>query len=214
MSNWLFLQSAIRKPWQMGSMLPSSRSLARAMVDLADIGEGHQVVELGAGNGSFTRELVERHPDLPLLAFELCPRLGADLARRFPSVRVVIDAAEHLPRRAPSLGLTRIDRVVSGLPWALWDEQRQAAVVATLIPFLSPEARLVTVHYLPSRWIGWVQTTRRVLERHFDRVYHGSPVWRNFPPAYVHVAERPRLRSGAADRMRIGVDDGGTATPA
>lgn len=213
MSTWLFFQSAIRNPWQMGSIVPSSRSLARAMVDLAGIGEGHRVVELGAGNGSVTRELVERHPGIPLLAFEICPGLGADLARGFPSVRVVTASVERLPHLASSLGLTRIDRVVSGLPWALWDEKRQEAVLATLIPFLAPEARLVTFHYLHSRWLGRVAITRRVLERHFSRVYRGSPVWGNFPPAYVHVAEQPRIRSGAGPDIEVGYGEAGTSSP-
>lgn len=183
-------------PLQIGAVAPSSRNLARAMVDLAQIKEGQVVAELGAGTGAFTREIVERHPGSPVFAFEACPRLGADLARRFTSAKVVAAKVECLPQLASSLGLTRIDRIVSGLPWALWPEPRQAAVLDTLIPFLSPDVRFVTFHYLHSRWLGQVHATRRVLEGRFARVYRGPSVWRNLPPAFVHVADELRSREG------------------
>jgi phospholipid N-methyltransferase len=199
MSTFLFLRSAQRNPLRIGAIVPSSQALARAMVDLARIQDGQVVAELGAGTGAFTQEIVVRHPGSRLIAFEICPRLGADLAERFRGVKVVAAPVESLPHLAEGLGLKKIDRIVSGLPWALWPETRQAAVLGALMPFLTPDARLVTFHYLHSRWLGRVVTTRRVLRSRFSRVYHGRPVWRNFPPAYVHVAEGPRPGGGAGD---------------
>lgn len=192
MSTWLFLRSALRNPLRTGAIVPSSQALARAMVDLARIQDGHVVAELGAGTGVFTREIHGRHPGSHLVAFESCPRLGADLAQRFRRVKVVAAPVESLPHLASGLGLRRIDRIVSGLPWALWPETRQAAVLGALMPFLSSDARLVTFHYLHSRWLGRVSATRRLFESRFACVYHEKPVWRNLPPAYVHVAEEPR----------------------
>jgi phosphatidylethanolamine/phosphatidyl-N-methylethanolamine N-methyltransferase len=203
MSLWLFLQSALRSPLQTGAIVPSSRTLARAMVDMAQIREGHVVAELGAGTGSFTREIVERHPSSPVFAFEACPRLGADLARRFTSARVVAAKVEQLPELASSLGLTRIDRIVSGLPWALWPEPRQAMVLDALIPFLSADVRFVTFHYLHSRWLGQVHATRRVLGERFSKVCYGPAVWRNLPPALVHVAAKLRSREGPGETVPL-----------
>ena len=184
----------------MGAIAPSSRRLARAIVDEAQVEPGHVVVELGAGSGSFTRELLARHPDNPLTVFEISPDLAAGLRRDFPRAQVVAAAVEDLPKIASDLGILKIDRVVSGLPWALWRKARQAAVLDALGPYLAPGARLVTFHYIHSRTLGRVATTRQLLLEHFTDVTDSPPVWANVPPAYIHIAQNPRHRGhGAAN---------------
>jgi phospholipid N-methyltransferase len=177
----------------MGALVPSSRACARAMVGHASICDGQVVVELGGGNGAFTQEIVARHPANPLIIFEISPSLGQALAKRFPAAKVVVAPAETLPDVAPGLVLRNVDRVVSGLPLALWNEARQTAMLDSLLPFLSPDARFVTLHYLHSRLVGRVDTTRRLLQERFAHVTDSPPVWTNFPPAYIHIAASPRL---------------------
>ena len=147
----------------MGAIAPSGRQLARAIVDAAQVAPGNVVIELGGGSGSFTRELVARHPENPLTVFELSADLAAGLRREFPSARVVAAPVEDFPKVAPSLGISRVDRIISGLPWALWGEARQAAVLDALTPYLAPSARFVTFHYLHSRSLGRVSITKRLL---------------------------------------------------
>ena len=122
MSLLLFLKDVLINPMQVGAIAPSGPDLARVMVNTAQIEVGHTIVELGAGSGSFTREIVNRHPDNRLFAFEISLRLGDELTKRFPSANVVVAPVEDLPKVAPAIGLLQIDRIVSGLPWALWSE--------------------------------------------------------------------------------------------
>ncbi|MBN8249111.1 MAG: methyltransferase domain-containing protein [Verrucomicrobia bacterium] len=192
-----FLRHFARRPSQMGAIAPSSRHLARMMVDAAGVEPGHIVVELGAGNGSFTRELVARHPENRLTAFEVSPEMAEGLQRSFPGVQVVAAPIEDLPRMAASLGISKIDRIVSGLPWALWTEERQVGVMDAFTPFLAPGARLVTFHYVHSRSLGRVAQTRRLLLERFERVCPSPTVWANMPPAYVNIADGPRRAAGA-----------------
>ena len=193
MSFRLFLRDVLTNPLRMGAIAPSSRSLARAIVGAADIRAHQTIVELGAGNGPFTREIVDRHPESPLFAFEISPQLGAELRKRFSSATIVVAPVEDLPKVASEIGLHKIDRIVSGLPWALWSEKRQAGIMDALVPFLRPEARFVTFHYLHSRALGRVKATRKLLNARFARVAHSRPVWGNFPPAYIHIADGPRV---------------------
>ena len=195
MSVQLFFKDVLINPLQMGAVAPSGRELARAMVDTARIEDDHTVVELGAGSGSFTREIVQRHPNCPLFVFEISPRLGQELTNRYPSAKVVVAPVEDLPQLAPEIGLQSIDRIVSGLPWALWSEDRQAVIMDALVPFLAPNARFVTFHYVHSRALGRVRTTRRLLRERFAEVSNSQPVWANLPPAYVHIAQGPRTQS-------------------
>ena len=58
------------------SIAPSSRHLARAMLEGLPIDHARTVVELGAGTGAITRVLLEKLPShATLLAFEINPDL-------------------------------------------------------------------------------------------------------------------------------------------
>lgn len=196
MSTLLFLRDVARSPLQMGAIAPSSKQLARVMVDEARIQPGQVIVELGGGSGAFTRELVERHPDNPLLVFELSAELAASLQAKFPSAHVVAGPAEGFADVAGRYGISHIDRVVSGLPWALWGATRQAAILDSLVPHMAPGARMVTFHYVHSRALGRVASMRRLLRERFEQVGDSDTVWANVPPAYVHIAEGPRQHAG------------------
>jgi len=176
----------------MGSLVPSSPELARRIVALAEIRPGHRVLELGAGSGAFTAELRRAHADAPLVAVEPARPLALALARVWPEVTVLAAPAEDLAAHLPAG--TRFDRVVSGLPWALWSEARQASVLDAITPFLATDARLVTFHYVHSDLLGAVRTTRRLFRARFHHTSWSPVVWQNAPPAKVHVAEG--LRGG------------------
>src|SRR3954470_23425780 len=73
-----FLRAFLAHPRQVGAVLPTSHAAVRDMLDMADIPGAQLVVELGAGTGVQTGEILARlGPDARLLSFEIDP----DLAR-------------------------------------------------------------------------------------------------------------------------------------
>ena len=80
----------------MAALSPSSRQLARLMIDQLPAGAGH-IIELGGGTGVFTQALLEQgiEPD-KLLVVELNEELHQLLRQRFPAVRVVCGDAQEL----------------------------------------------------------------------------------------------------------------------
>jgi SAM-dependent methyltransferase len=72
-----------------------STRLAPVFADFAGIEEGSRVLDVGAGTGALTAELVRREADVS--AVEPSPEFAAALQKRFPDIDARQGGAEHLP---------------------------------------------------------------------------------------------------------------------
>ncbi|MDE3025942.1 MAG: class I SAM-dependent methyltransferase, partial [Acidobacteriota bacterium] len=88
-----------------------SRKLAPVFADFAGIERDMRVLDVGAGTGALTAELVRR--DVASAAIEPSPQFVAALRRRFPAVDVREGAAEELPWRDDSFDVALAQLVVS-----------------------------------------------------------------------------------------------------
>ncbi len=197
MGFWTFLREFARTPSAVGSIAPSSRYLARRMIDAAEVRAEDVVVEIGAGTGPFTAELLRRFPALTLLALEPSADLAAALRQRFPGLRVEEELAQDLPALVEAWGHTEVDRVISGLPWTMWPEEVIAAGLDAVVEVLRPGGRMVTFSYVHSQaLLPGAKVFRRLLEERFETVRRTQVEWRNAPPALVFVCDAP---SGGAE---------------
>ena len=190
MSVRLFLQNFLEDPVTIGAVAPSGRQLARQMVDSARIQPGHVIAELGAGTGPITAELLERHPDCPLVVLEPMPTLAASLRLRFPDAHVVERYAQELPAILAEWGQHAADRVVSSLPWAIWKEPLQEEILTGVLEAMAPEGRFVTFTYWHAQPLPAAKRFKAFLERHFRTVERSPIAWANVPPAFVFSCDR------------------------
>ncbi len=179
---------AFARPTMVGALLPSSRALAQAMARAAD--GASLVVELGAGTGAITALLVERHPDVPMIAVELQPQMAQMLAERFPQVDVRAASAHRVLRAlAPAADDVAI---VSSLPFrslpARWSEPTRLAIEDFLLA--GARRRLVQYTYQP-RVPFHVRAAGRL------RWQRECVIWRNAPPAWVWTLAPAPVDPGA-----------------
>jgi len=179
-----FLGAFLREPLLVGSLCPSSESLARAVVNSCEFRPGDLVVELGPGTGVFTELLHERLDGRGrLLAVEISPEHIELLRQRFPSCRVIHDSAENLPRY---LGRRRADCIVSGLAWGNMLPRVQDRIMRAIWSSLSPQGQFVAFAYAHALLMPTSLRFRRLLFDNFARVETTPIVWRNLPPAYIY----------------------------
>jgi phosphatidylethanolamine/phosphatidyl-N-methylethanolamine N-methyltransferase len=171
-----FMFLALCRPSTVGAILPSSRRLADTMAQAA---AGSQcLIELGAGTGAITAALRRRHPEVPLLAVELEPRLARQLRQRFPSLEVRAAAADQVLREAA--GLPGETLLASSLPFRSLPLRLRHRSSLAIERFLTaqPGRRLLQYSYLPREPFALRDATRLRWRRL-------GAVWGNAPPAWV-----------------------------
>jgi phospholipid N-methyltransferase len=171
-----FMILALCRPSTVGAILPSSRRLAETMARAA--AGAQELVELGAGTGAITAALRRSHPDVPLLAVELEPRLARQLRKRFPSVQVQAAPADQVLAGAGRLPDQTV--LVSSLPFRSLPPRLRQRSSQAIEHFLStrPGSRLVQYSYLPREPFELRQSGPL-------RWRKLATVWGNAPPAWV-----------------------------
>jgi phosphatidylethanolamine/phosphatidyl-N-methylethanolamine N-methyltransferase len=113
----LFLRKFLRHGTRVASFTPSSRSLALAMCRGIDPSRPQTILDVGAGTGAVTvAAAATMHSQSRLIAIELDPDFAAILRARCPRALVLCADVAHIDERLESLGITRFDVMLSGLP--------------------------------------------------------------------------------------------------
>ena len=144
-----FLRAFVANPRQVGAVLPTSRYAVRDMLDLGDVPGADLVVELGAGTGSQTSEVLARMgADARLVAMEIDPQLAKLLEERFddPRLQVVCDSAENLHDH---LGGAKADVLVCALPFTSLEPDLRRRILEELPRVLAPRGVALVIQYSP-----------------------------------------------------------------
>lgn len=182
-----FLAAFVRRPFETGSITPSSEHLAAAMVEGMEIPNADTVVELGPGTGIFTRAIASRlKPDAQFLCFEINREMADSLSRRFPRAHVVNDSVENLGHYLKAAGRASVDTAISGLPWAIFAPDQQERLLDAAVSALRTGGRFATFAYSHAAWLPPARRFRALLDSRFRVVETSTVVWRNLPPAFVY----------------------------
>ena len=133
-----------------GAVMPSTSFLARDMLGPVQMKKGVVIVELGAGTGAFTREILTRLPsDGKLLVIELNPTLVAHLKKKLNDPRVVIiegDAAQ-LGSYLREEHCAQADYIISGLPIGNFRYAVRHDILSAIHSNLSDAGRYIQFQY-------------------------------------------------------------------
>lgn len=141
----VFLQGFLKRPLQVGSIIPSSRFLERRIVDLAEVRSAQTVVELGAGVGGTARAILDALPaTASLLSVEINPAFCA-LVERIKDPRLIVHCgpAEDLRTTLAQYGLPAPDAVVSGIPFSTMSPKTGSRILEVIYSVLAPGGRFV-----------------------------------------------------------------------
>jgi phospholipid N-methyltransferase len=179
----IFLKRFLQRPFQVASIIPSSRALIRRVADRLDFSKPRVIAEFGPGEGCHTREIVRRMPaGSDLLLFELDPELAAHLEEQFAgqqNVTVLNTDAANLRQELTKRGHDYCDYVVSGIPFSILEPEKKRELLRSTYDSLTPAAHSAFVIY---------QVTNELRDRghcrHFARA-ESAYCLQNIPPMFV-----------------------------
>jgi len=174
----VFIRAFLTHPRRVGAVLPTSRWAVRDMLDMAEVPSADLVVELGAGTGVYTREILTRlRPDSRVVAVERDPQLARLLVEQYqdPRLQVVCDSAENVDAH---LDGAKSDLVVSGLPFTSLESDVRDRIFAQMVEIMAPSGVALVLQYSP--------IVQGQLRRIFPHVRRRVSLL-NVPPAFLYA---------------------------
>jgi phospholipid N-methyltransferase len=177
---WLMASRFLKHGTTIASFAPSSKYLARTIVSGIDFDRARCIVELGAGTGPITAELIRRaKPHTRLVIVELMPEFCARLRAKFPTADIVEGDAARMDKLLADREITEVDHVLSGLPLPSFPADLRESILSSAAKCLAPDGSFRQLTNMP--WVYW-----KMYRGYFDDVrFKVVPL--NLPPGGVYV---------------------------
>jgi len=181
----LFLKKFLNKGRTISSAAPSSKAMAKALVEAVDFSSPGTIIELGAGTGPVTEYILERlRPHHRFVAVENDPDFCEVLRRRFPELTLLEQDATRVAEALRRLGIERVDYVISGLPSPALSPRGIVRLWRWLSEVLAPNGLFVQITIVPLIY-------RAFYARLFEKVDYRM-VWWNMPSGGGYRCSNPR----------------------
>lgn len=195
----MFAKEFVRAPKVVAAVAPSSKRLARQMVEGLDFANARAVVEYGPGLGTFSKAILDRiaassqsrgpgaeGPACQFIAIERNERMAELFRQRFPQVKLFHDDAANVKQICLQEGLEEVDYVVSGLGWPSFSDDLRLRILEATAEILKPGGEFRTFGYHVGLLMRGAWHFRRTVRRLFSEVTISKVVWGNAPPAFVY----------------------------
>ena len=180
MGDLVFLKGFLKNWREVGSPVPSSRHVAKRICRFIDFDRARTVVEIGAGTGVITHEILNSlQPDGRLIVFEIneefCNRL-----RSIDDSRLTVYNVSAFQMH--SVLIEKADYLVSGIPIATLAKTEFSRLCSSINRVLHTNGVFIQLQ------LSLVSYGK--LKRFFREVNIGF-TFRNTPPAFMYCCRRP-----------------------
>ena len=177
-----FFIEGIKRFKEMGTIARSSKYIGQTMCKHANLTNAQCIVELGAGDGPITKELLDTMPpNCKLLCFEINEELLKLLRERYghdPRVTIINDDAAKLGEYIQAAGFEKADYVFSAIPFLIIPDD---TIILESKKWLKMGGKYLQLHYSPSP------------KKRYASIFGNASidfVLFNIPPAFIHISEK------------------------
>lgn len=187
--NMSFIVQYLLHPRSVGAVKPSSKHLAKKMVEDVNFCKARCIAELGAGTGVFTEEVVKAKRDETVyLVFEINDAFYRTLNDKYgsiPNVHIIHDSAEKLASCLAKYGFSRSDYILSGLPFASLPKETSDRILRECRRCLTAGGSFITFQY--------TRLKLPLFRKYFAKISLKKEN-RNVPPAYIMNCKNGRKK--------------------
>jgi phospholipid N-methyltransferase len=186
----LFFKQFLKRPFQVASIVPSSKALVERVASKMDFNQPRVIAEYGPGEGVHSREIARRMcPDSNLLLFELDRAFARDLERQFAGdrrVRVIHGDAASLPHELQRRGIDSCDYILSGIPFSILQLEKKRALLQKTHDALAPGGSFI------------IYQVTNELKQHATLFEHARSEYflQNIPPMFITVFQKADALDG------------------
>jgi len=161
-----------------GAVTFSSKSLVNKMLSFAKFKGAKTIIELGGGDGSITRGIIERmDKDARLLVFEISKPFCENLRRKFPhqNVQIINDSAENMDKYLEG---DSADLILSSLPFSLIPKESRNEIYKKSRTHLNNNGYFIQICYsylLKFQFANYFKSIKTAF------------TLKNFPPAFIMI---------------------------
>ena len=163
-----------------GCIAPSSSFLVKKMLEKIDFESVEVIVEFGAGDGCFTREILKKlKPSGKLLSFEVNAEFCHVIQKTIKDDRFILipKSAEEMTHELSRLGIEKVDCVVSSLPLVFIPLPSINNILLQVKNILAKKGVLLQFQYSLANNAN--------IKRYFNKVIKTIEL-RNLPPAIIY----------------------------
>lgn len=175
-----FLMQYLLHPRSVGAVKASSKRLADKMTEDVDFRAAKCIVEIGAGTGAFTENVVKKKKESTVfLIFEINESFCRILKRKYgnnPNLHIMHDSADHMRKYLDKHGIVQADYIISGLPFASLPARISESILNECRQCLVSGGSFITFQYTKMKIT--------LLHRFFKDISLKKEFY-NIPPAYV-----------------------------
>lgn len=178
-----FFKTSLRNFRTTGAIARSSKFLVKEMMKPIDFKQAKVIVELGAGDGVMTFEILKlMQPNSRLLCFEINPQF-CEILRGINDDRFILieDSAEMLGEHLRQLNIQDVDVIISAIPFVALPDELSESIVTGCFKALKKRGLYIQFHY------------STLIKRMYKKIFGNIDinfVPLNIPPAFVMICEK------------------------
>ena len=175
-----FIKESLKSLQEVGTVLPSSKSVVDKMVQPIKFDNDIVIIELGSGTGVITKEIINRmSKNSKLICFETNISFYNDLKEKFKdNICLINDSAENMEIHLTKMKINRIDYIVSSVPLVTLPKETTNKILLTSAKILNKNKKFIQLQYSKSM--------DKRLEKYFDKIeVNFTP--KNYLPSFIYT---------------------------
>ena len=184
--NQEFLRATLKNPLGVGAIAPSSKALAKLMVEGISPSKESLVLELGVGTGAVTEAISEILPDPEsYLGIEIDKRLAGLVQEKYPDLKILNADACSCTEVLKKMELGKVRYILSGIPFVSLPKDVCEKIFAQIDGFMEKGCLFRTFQYVHGFYTPPAKRLRDYMTERYGPMDKSKIVFKNVPPAFT-----------------------------